>query len=83
MGNTMNPTHPTHYALTAAQGVRRGEERRESVEKVHSAGAEGTRERRVLKVGKTIAGECNGDLLHNAMTQSSSSESERKPRLSK
>ena len=41
----MNPTHPTHYALTAAEGVRRGEERRECVEKVHSAGAEGTRER--------------------------------------
>ena len=36
----MNPTHPTHYALTAAEGVRRGEERRECVEKVHSAGAE-------------------------------------------
>ena len=54
----MNPTHPTHYALTAAQSVSRGEERRECVEKVHNAGAEGTRVRRVLEVGKTIAGEC-------------------------
>ena len=32
----MNPTHPTHYAHTAAERVRRGEERRECVEKVHN-----------------------------------------------
>ena len=39
--------NPTHYALTAAESMSRGEERRESVEKVHNAGAEGTRVRRV------------------------------------
>jgi len=54
----MNPTHPKHYALTAGQGVSRGEQKRECAKKVHSDGAEGTRVRRVLNVGKTRDGEC-------------------------
>ena len=36
VGSGVNPTHPTHHALTAVEGVREGEEERESMEKVHS-----------------------------------------------
>ena len=40
VGSGVNPTHPTHHALTAVEGVREGEEERERVWRRYTVGCE-------------------------------------------